>query len=144
MRSTPRPSSPAATSPRPASPERAHLIGRTQGYHGTHGLGTSIGGIPANRAGFGPLDPTRRTSRTTRWRRSRPSSSASGADRVAAVFVEPVIGAGGVHQPPPGYIEGVAELCARTGVLFVVDAVIAGFGRLGTWFGPSAGACGPT
>ena len=58
-----------------------------------------------------------------------------GAERVAAVFVEPVIGAGGVHQPPPGYIEGVAELCARTGVLFVVDAVICAFGRLGTWFG---------
>ena len=58
-----------------------------------------------------------------------------GADRVAAVFVEPVIGAGGVRQPAPGYIEGVAELCARTGVLFVCDSVIAGFGRLGTWFG---------
>ncbi|MGZ8634671.1 MAG: aminotransferase class III-fold pyridoxal phosphate-dependent enzyme, partial [Solirubrobacteraceae bacterium] len=58
-----------------------------------------------------------------------------GADRVAAVFVEPVIGAGGVRQPAPGYIEGLAELCARTGVLFVCDSVIAGFGRLGTWFG---------
>jgi hypothetical protein len=58
-----------------------------------------------------------------------------GADRVAAVFVEPVIGAGGVRQPAPGYIEGVAELCARTGVLFVCDSVIAAFGRLGTWFG---------
>jgi adenosylmethionine-8-amino-7-oxononanoate aminotransferase len=54
---------------------------------------------------------------------------------VAAVFVEPVIGAGGVHQPAPGYIEGVAALCARTGVLFVADCVIAGFGRLGEWFG---------
>jgi putrescine---pyruvate transaminase len=39
-----------------------------------------------------------------------------------------------VHQPRPGYVEGVAELCARTGVLFVVDAVINAFGRLGTWF----------
>src|SRR6478735_2548447 len=58
-----------------------------------------------------------------------------GAGRVAAVFVEPVIGAGGVRQPAPGYIEGVADLCARTGVLFVCDSVIAGFGRLGTWFG---------
>jgi adenosylmethionine-8-amino-7-oxononanoate aminotransferase len=58
-----------------------------------------------------------------------------GPERVAAVFVEPVIGAGGVHQPRPGYVEGVAELCARAGALFVVDAVIAGFGRLGTWFG---------
>ena len=29
-------------------PERVHLISRTQGYHGTHGFGTSLGGIEAN------------------------------------------------------------------------------------------------
>ena len=45
-----------------------------------------------------------------------------------------MIGAGGVHQPQPGYIEGVAALCERTGIVFVVDAVINAFGRLGTWF----------
>src|SRR5436190_21919386 len=38
-------------------PERVHLISRRQGYHGTHGLGTSVGGIAANREGMGPLDP---------------------------------------------------------------------------------------
>ncbi len=51
------------------------------------------------------------------------------------MFLEPVIGAGGVHPPAPGYIEGVAELCDRTGALLVVDAVICAFGRLGDWFG---------
>ena len=35
-------------------PERTLLVSRTQGYHGTHGYGTAIGGIPANRVGFGP------------------------------------------------------------------------------------------
>jgi putrescine aminotransferase len=40
-----------------------------------------------------------------------------------------------VHLPVEGYIEGVAELCRRHGVLLIIDAVIAGFGRLGTWFG---------
>jgi adenosylmethionine-8-amino-7-oxononanoate aminotransferase len=58
-----------------------------------------------------------------------------GADRVAAFFCEPVMGAGGVFPPQPGYIEEVAQICADTGVLFVVDAVITGFGRLGGWFG---------
>src|SRR3954453_10330965 len=38
-------------------PDRVHLISRTQGYHGPHGVGTSIGGIPANRVDVGPLDP---------------------------------------------------------------------------------------
>ena len=58
-----------------------------------------------------------------------------GPDRVAAFFCEPVIGAGGVRLPPDGYIEGVADLCAEHDVLLVVDSVICGFGRLGTWFG---------
>jgi adenosylmethionine-8-amino-7-oxononanoate aminotransferase len=58
-----------------------------------------------------------------------------GPERIAAVFVEPVIGAGGVYPPVPGYLEGLSELCRQTGVLLVVDSVICGFGRLGTWFG---------
>jgi adenosylmethionine-8-amino-7-oxononanoate aminotransferase len=59
----------------------------------------------------------------------------AGRQRVAAIFAEPVIGAGGVYPPVPGYMEGLGELCQRTGVLLVIDAVICGFGRLGTWFG---------
>ena len=46
-----------------------------------------------------------------------------------------MLGAGGVHPPPDGYIEGVADLCAEHGVLLIIDSVICGFGRLGTWFG---------
>src|SRR5215212_6779856 len=116
------------------APERVHLISRTQGYHGTHGLGTSIGGIPANRADMGPLDADASLVPHDSLEALETEVERVGADRIAAVFVEPVIGAGGVHQPRPGYIEGVAELCARTGILFVVDAVINAFGRLGTWF----------
>jgi len=116
-------------------PARTHLISRSQGYHGTHGLGTSIGGIPANREGVGPLDPDSSVVPYDSVDALEAEISRVGAERVAAVFVEPVIGAGGVLQPPPGYMEGVAALCARTGVLFVCDSVIAAFGRLGTWFG---------
>ena len=116
-------------------PERTHLISRTQGYHGTHGMGTSIGGIPANREGIGPLDPDVSVVAYDSVEALEAEIDRVGAGRVAAVFVEPVIGAGGVLQPPPGYIESVAALCARTGVLFVCDSVIAGFGRLGSWFG---------
>jgi adenosylmethionine-8-amino-7-oxononanoate aminotransferase len=114
--------------------ERVHLISRAQGYHGTHGLGTSLGGIPANRADMGPLDPESSQVPHDSLEALEAEVERVGADRVAAIFVEPVIGAGGVHQPPPGYVEGVAALCARTGILFVVDAVINAFGRLGTWF----------
>jgi len=58
-----------------------------------------------------------------------------GAERIAAFFLEPVIGAGGLYPPGHRYIEGVAAICARNDVLLVADAVICGFGRLGTWFG---------
>jgi putrescine aminotransferase len=116
-------------------PERTHLISRTQGYHGTHGMGTSIGGIPANQEGIGPIDPDVSVVPYDSVDALEAEIGRVGADRVAAVFVEPVIGAGGVLLPPPGYIEGVFELCQRTGVLYVCDSVIAGFGRLGSWFG---------
>jgi putrescine---pyruvate transaminase len=116
-------------------PERMHLISRTQGYHGTHGFGTSIGGIEANVSNWGPL--VGQVSAVQHD--SLPALEAEilrvGPDRVAAFVCEPVIGAGGVHLPPEGYIEGVADLCAEHGVLLVIDSVICGFGRLGTWFG---------
>ena len=58
--------------------------------------------------------------------------------RVAAVFAEPVIGAGGVWPPAPGYLEGLRALCDEHGAHLVLDEVICGFGRLGTWFGAPA------
>jgi putrescine---pyruvate transaminase len=116
------------------APERNVLISRTAGYHGTHGFGTAIGGIPANREGFGPLFESPQVAHDSLAAMAE-AIQRIGPERVAAVFVEPVIGAGGVYPPTEGYIEGVAGLCADTGVLLVIDAVICGFGRLGTWFG---------
>jgi putrescine aminotransferase len=116
-------------------PRRRHIIGRVGGYHGTHGFGTSIGGIEANRAAFGPLiDATSQVEHDDLGALERRIEEL-GPESVAAFFCEPVLGAGGVRLPPPGYIEGAAALCAEHGVLFVVDSVICAFGRLGTWFG---------
>ena len=52
-RSTPPRSSRASTG-RPGPAGRGHLISRTNGYHGTHGYGTAIGGIEANARQVGP------------------------------------------------------------------------------------------
>ena len=57
-----------------------------------------------------------------------------GADTIAAMFAEPVQGAGGVIVPPPGHLRELRELCRRHDILFVADEVITGFGRLGAWF----------
>src|ERR671911_525864 len=56
-------------------------------------------------------------------------------ETVAGVIMEPVITGGGVLVPPDGYVEEVARICERTGVLFIVDEVICGFGRTGRRFG---------
>ena len=114
--------------------DRTVLISRTAAYHGTHGFGTALGGIPSNQVGFGPLNETIQV-RHDSLEEMEQTFARIGPERVAAVFMEPVIGAGGVYPPAPGYIEGVADLCRRTGALLVVDAVICAFGRLGTWFG---------
>jgi putrescine aminotransferase len=57
-----------------------------------------------------------------------------GADTIAAIFVEPVQGAGGVIVPPDGYLTALRDMCRRHEILFVADEVITGFGRLGAWF----------
>lgn len=115
--------------------ERVHLIGRTNGYHGTHGYGTSVAGIEANRVGWGPLIAGMSIVTHDSVEALDAEIQQLGPARVAAFFVEPVIGAGGVYPPPEGYLEGVAEVCRRHGVLLIVDSVICGFGRLGSWFG---------
>ena len=116
-------------------PERVHIISRTNGYHGTHAFGTSIGGIEANVSNWGPLVPHTSAVPFDSLPALEQEILRVGPERVAAFFCEPVIGAGGVHLPPEGYIDGVADLCAEHGILLVIDSVICAFGRLGTWFG---------
>ena len=57
-----------------------------------------------------------------------------GAERVAAFFCEPVVGAGGVLAAPAGYFAEVRAICRDAGCLLVADEVITGFGRAGDWF----------
>jgi taurine--2-oxoglutarate transaminase len=58
----------------------------------------------------------------------------AGADSVAAVLLEGMVGANGVLVPPPGYFQTVREICDRHGVLLIADEVLSGFGRTGRWF----------
>lgn len=116
-------------------PERLHMISRTGAYHGTMAFGTSLGGIEANRVGYGPLVPSTSQVQWDSPEALRAEIELVGAERVAAFFVEPVIGAGGVFPPPAGYVETVAQICRDTRILLVVDSVITGFGRLGDWLG---------
>jgi L-2,4-diaminobutyrate transaminase len=60
---------------------------------------------------------------------------AAGPETVGAFIAEPVMGTGGVLVPPDDYFVEVRGVLDRHDVLLILDEVICGFGRLGTWFG---------
>jgi putrescine aminotransferase len=118
-------------------PGKQVIIARTHAYHGMNAYGTSLGGIPAMTDPFGPLVTL---VEHVPWDDAGALAKLieqAGADRVAAFFCEPVIGAGGVYFPPDGYLAEVQQICREQDVLFVADEVITGFGRTGEWFGSS-------
>ena len=133
-------------------PNRVWLVGRERGYHGVNFGGLSVGGIPNNRAAFGPLlrevDHIRHTHDLERnaFARGQPEHGAKladdllrviaehGAEKIAAVMVEPMAGSTGVLPPPIGYLERLRSICDEHGILLIFDEVITGFGRLGAPF----------
>ncbi|MFF9503655.1 aspartate aminotransferase family protein [Streptomyces sp. NPDC014656] len=57
-----------------------------------------------------------------------------GPATIAAIILETIPGTAGIMTPPPGYLTGVREICDKYGIVFVLDEVMAGFGRTGKWF----------
>ena len=57
-----------------------------------------------------------------------------GPHTVAAIALESVVGTNGILVPPPGYLQGVRDLCDQHGIVMICDEVMAGFGRCGEWF----------
>ncbi|PPS68937.1 aspartate aminotransferase family protein [Streptomyces sp. MH60] len=57
-----------------------------------------------------------------------------GPGTIAAIILETIPGTAGIMMPPAGYLAGVREICDKYGIVFVLDEVMAGFGRTGTWF----------
>jgi adenosylmethionine-8-amino-7-oxononanoate aminotransferase len=115
------------------APERTIIVSRRPSYHGVTYGGMTATGLPANQTSFGPLvadmvqvDKDDLDALTALF-------DADG-DRIAAVIAEPVVGAPGVYPPAPGYLDALRGLCDEHGALLILDEVICGFGRLGTWW----------
>ncbi|MDO4929109.1 MAG: aspartate aminotransferase family protein [Corynebacterium sp.] len=58
-----------------------------------------------------------------------------GPDAFAALILESIPGTAGFMPPPAGFLEGVREICDKYGIVMILDEVMVGFGRTGTWFG---------
>ncbi len=119
-------------------PAKRIVVGRQKAYHGMHVGGTALAGIPVNREGYGELMPDARTVEWDNAKSLLELIEQEGADSIAAFFAEPIIGAGGIYLPPEGYLSEVREICREHDILFVVDEVVTGFGRIGgSWFASS-------
>lgn len=119
-------------------PDKRIVLGREKAYHGMHVGGTALAGIPANHSDYGRLMEDAVTIGWDSGKSLLEAIEQIGADRIAAFFCEPVIGAGGVVAPPDGYLAEVRQICREHDILFVSDEVITGFGRIGgSWFASS-------
>jgi adenosylmethionine-8-amino-7-oxononanoate aminotransferase len=129
-------------------PDKVKIISRVHGYHGVTMAAMSATGMAAYHKMFGPLVANFLQVAPPypyRWQGNEdPGLGAAeavaqaiereGADTVAAVIAEPVMGAGGVIVPPATYFPRLREICDRHDVLLIADEVITGFGRTGRWF----------
>ncbi|HYH52973.1 MAG TPA: aspartate aminotransferase family protein [Solirubrobacterales bacterium] len=135
-------------------PQKSIVLAHDRGYHGLSGVTTTATRLDPYHGEFGaaapdiveipapytyrcpagvPCDPE--TCPICQGEALEQRIEELGAERVAAVIVEPVFGSGGVIVPPRGYLRRLREICNRFEVLLIVDEVITGFGRTGSWFG---------
>jgi adenosylmethionine-8-amino-7-oxononanoate aminotransferase len=133
---------------RMGKPGKVKIISRRYGYHGVTMAAMSATALPGYQKMFGPLVPNFVQAAPPypyRWPGNGDCGieaaeavesliEAEGADTIAAVIAEPVMGAGGVIVPPATYFPRLREICDRHDVLLIADEVITGFGRTGRWF----------
>ncbi len=134
-------------------PTRRHVIARRQSYHGNTLGALATGGNQWRREPFAPIlmDSTH-IAPCYEYRGRQPGESAEdygqrvadeleteirrlGPENVMAFVAEPVVGATlGAVPPVAGYFRRIREICDRHGVLLILDEVMCGMGRTGTFF----------
>jgi adenosylmethionine-8-amino-7-oxononanoate aminotransferase len=134
------------------APERRHFISLDYGYHGSAYVGGAVTGLGYVHANFGmDFDFTHHIPSHYAYRHEAGPDGAAiitasenalevkiaelGAGNVAAFITEPLHGAGGVIVPPEGWLTAMQNICRQHGIHFIVDEVITGFCRTGTFFG---------
>ena len=126
-------------------PQKKKIVSRIKGYHGVTVAAASLTGLPTNHRSFDlPIAGILHTSCPHFYRFGQDGETEEqfatrcaeeleelivkegGADQVAAMICEPVMGAGGVIVPPKGYYEKIQAVCRKYDMLFIADEVICG------------------
>jgi acetylornithine aminotransferase len=109
---------------------RIKVVAAQNAFHGRTMGALALTGQPGKRAPFEPLpgDVTHVPFGDV------DALAAAVGDDTAAVFLEPIMGEGGVVVPPDGYLAAAREITSRHGALLVIDEVQTGVGRTGTFF----------
>ena len=132
---------------------RTKFLSLKKGYHGTHIGGASVNGNANFRMAYEPLlpgcfhIPAPYTYRNP-FNETDPEKLAhlcvqaledeitfQGAGTIAAMIMEPILGAGGVIPPHKSFAPMVQDICNRNGILLITDEVITAYGRTGAWSG---------
>ncbi|MVA26724.1 aspartate aminotransferase family protein (plasmid) [Agrobacterium vitis] len=134
-------------------PERTKFFALKKGYHGTHFGGASVNGNSNFRRNYEPLlpgvfhlaapyayrnpfglnDPADIAAAIAR--QFEDEIAFQGADTIAALIMEPVLGAGGIIVPHETFMPMMRAICDKHGILLIADEVITAFGRTGAWTG---------
>ncbi|KAF5017674.1 hypothetical protein F66182_10389 [Fusarium sp. NRRL 66182] len=136
-------------------PERTRFVSRRQAYHGNTIGAMSVSSNLARRAPYESailLDNVSHVSPAYEYRVKQVDETedeyanrlvkeleaefqAVGPDKIIAFVAETVGGAtAGCITPPAGYFEGVGKVCRKYGILLILDEVMCGSGRCGTFF----------
>ncbi len=129
---------------------RVKVLSQYRSYHGGTNTAINVTGDPRRFASdygaagtakfFGPFlyrsefdAGTEQEERERALRHLRRTVEMEGPGTVAAIVLETIPGTAGIMPPPPGYLTGVRQICDDHGIVLVLDEVMAGFGRAGTW-----------
>ena len=134
-------------------PKKKKLIGRIKAYHGVNLAAASLTGLAGNHRSFDlPLPGFIHTVCPDFYHDGAPGETeeqfasrcadelerlilAEDPDTVAAMWAEPIMGAGGLIMPPRGYFEKIQAVLRKYDILLVADEVICGFWRTGNYWG---------
>lgn len=109
---------------------RTKLVAAQGSFHGRTIGSLALTGQPGKQAPFMPLPGD-----VTHVSYGDAGALAAAVDDdTAAVFLEPIMGEGGVVVPPEGYLVAARDVTTRHGALLVLDEVQTGIGRTGAFF----------